>query len=71
MMTVADAVTELQGLQTRERQAHARVWETQTSLLRAIEDGHTVLQSRIAQIVSGAPLMLLGDEADAPRSATG
>jgi hypothetical protein len=71
MKTVADAVTDLHNIQTRERQTHAKVWETQTTLLRAVEENHTVVQGRIAQILSGAPLALLDEDVAALKSAAG
>jgi hypothetical protein len=59
MKAVADAVADLQGIQTKERQTHLHVWESQRSLLQSIEANHVTLSSRVGEIVNGRPSLTL------------
>lgn len=47
---VAEAVTHLRELQTKERQWHSNAWTTQTRLYNEVEDGQREITSRIRDI---------------------
>lgn len=71
MKAVAESIAELTRLQAKERQQHDRVWAAQGDLYRAVEQGHTVVETRVKQIVSGVPLSLVADEDEEDESAAG
>lgn len=59
MTTIGDAMADLQTIQARERQAHQRVWEQQSTAFQALEAAHTKVQTRIGAIVSGTNIAAL------------
>lgn len=59
MVAIGDAAVDLRTLQVKERQAHHRVWEQQTTAFEALEAAHQKLQTRLDAIVSGTNVAAL------------
>lgn len=59
MTAMGDAAEDLRMIQVKERQAHNRVWEQQTTAFEALEAAHQKLQTRLEAIVSGTNVSAL------------